>query len=317
MSKGSLFWANARGKLGESVFYRAGGEQRNRTYVAKIKNPKTLAQAEQRLSMLNFSSGFRALRSLLAFSFPNRPSNQSGFNAFVKANKSAAFPVIDRAASDEGLAVLGDALVSQGTITAYGTPVIQRGFTSESEGEEAGIGFNIPFPVDGDGSKVSALMTLALEAPRNQIQLDTPEKFKQVMSILDIPADCVVTVVRGTYEDEGYRYEVGSMSSTGVTGSLPVGVSLISDNFQGEDTMPVLPGSPLMLGVMVQSETSDESYYTVVLSFKQGNKLDVTNSRLIPVGSDLEYTNQFRKGGEVYEQIMANYAPTRGNILSV
>ena len=38
MSKGSLFWGNARGRLGQSVFYRAGGEQRNRTYVAKIKN---------------------------------------------------------------------------------------------------------------------------------------------------------------------------------------------------------------------------------------------------------------------------------------
>ena len=39
MSKGSLFWANASGKLGEVVQYRAGGEQRARAYVRKIKNP--------------------------------------------------------------------------------------------------------------------------------------------------------------------------------------------------------------------------------------------------------------------------------------
>lgn len=37
MSKRSLFWGQAAGKLGEAVYYRAGGEQRTRTYVAKIK----------------------------------------------------------------------------------------------------------------------------------------------------------------------------------------------------------------------------------------------------------------------------------------
>ena len=33
MSKRSLFWGNGAGKLGEAVYYRAGGEQRTRAYV--------------------------------------------------------------------------------------------------------------------------------------------------------------------------------------------------------------------------------------------------------------------------------------------
>ena len=43
MSKGSEFWGNASGKLGQQVLYRAGGEQRARMHVAKIKNPRTVA----------------------------------------------------------------------------------------------------------------------------------------------------------------------------------------------------------------------------------------------------------------------------------
>ena len=41
MSKRSLFWGKASGKLGEAVFYRAGGTQRTRTYVKNVKNPKS------------------------------------------------------------------------------------------------------------------------------------------------------------------------------------------------------------------------------------------------------------------------------------
>ena len=76
MSKGSLFWANASGKLGETVLYRSGGEQRTRTYVAKIKNPKTLAQMENRLSMRNFAQVYRALQPILSKSFPNRAAKE-------------------------------------------------------------------------------------------------------------------------------------------------------------------------------------------------------------------------------------------------
>ena len=100
MSKGSLFWANARGKLGESVYYRAGGEQRNRTYVKNIKNPRTLAQAKNRITLMNYVAGFRSLRPILANSFVSRKSSQSGFNAFVSANKNPNSPAVDKYAAE-------------------------------------------------------------------------------------------------------------------------------------------------------------------------------------------------------------------------
>lgn len=317
MSKGSLFWANARGKLGETVFYRAGGEQRNRTYVKNIKNPKTLAQAEQRLSMLNFASGYRALRELLEYSFPNRPSNLSGFNAFVKANKSVSFPVIDRAASEEGLAVLGDATVSSGNITTYGTAVRQAGFVDGDNPEKVAIGYVVPFPIDEDGSKNRSLLSLAANAPRNIIALDTPEKIKEVFSIFNLPADTKMVIVKGEYQDEGYKYEISTVDASGAKVSGIPAVGIISDKFEGEDSTSWITGSPAYLGVLTPTENEDETFYAVILSYKVGDKQDVTTSRLIPVGSGTSLTDQFRKGGFVYDQIMADYGPSKGNILTV
>lgn len=86
MSKRSLFWGQASGKLGEAVYYRAGGGQRTRTWVPKIKNPKTKGQATQRCLFMNMVAEFRAFKKFVQFGFIKRTASQSAFNAFVKDN---------------------------------------------------------------------------------------------------------------------------------------------------------------------------------------------------------------------------------------
>lgn len=86
MSKRSLFWGQASGKLGEAVYYRAGGEQRTRTWVPKIKNPKSKGQATQRCLFMNMVAEFRAFKKFVQFGFIKRTASQSAFNAFVKDN---------------------------------------------------------------------------------------------------------------------------------------------------------------------------------------------------------------------------------------
>lgn len=89
MSKRSLFWGQASGKLGEAVYYRAGGEQRTRTWVPTIKNPKSKAQATQRCLFMNMVAEFRAFKKFVQFGFIKKAANQSAFNAFVKDNFSS------------------------------------------------------------------------------------------------------------------------------------------------------------------------------------------------------------------------------------
>lgn len=312
MSKGSLFWANASGKLGESVFYRAGGEQRNRTYVKNIKNPKTLAQAEQRLSMLNFSAGFRALKPILAQSFTNRPANQSGFNAFVKANKSVMFPVITREGANEGLAVLGDAVVAQGNLTEYGTP-----YRYTDQSDFLGVAVDFKFPADPDGSKVTEFAELASDSQSGILNFSSADTYAKFLSIFDLPSDLVMNVIIGEYEDEGYRYSVTTISKDAITGSSLSKIGLLSLNFDGPDSMPFLPGSTISLGYRAALEETDETYVAIILSRKIDGKIETCPSRLISLSSSVDLTAQFRKGGEIYNQLMAQYQPSSGNILSV
>lgn len=89
MVKRSLFWGQASGKLGEAVYYRAGGEQRTRTYLKNIKNPKTQAQAIQRAKLNNLTACFRGASIFLRSFFKAPKANQSAFNAFVSANSKA------------------------------------------------------------------------------------------------------------------------------------------------------------------------------------------------------------------------------------
>lgn len=96
MSKRSLFWGQASGKLGEAVYYRAGGEQRTRAYVHKIKNPKTRAQALQRTRFNNMVAVFRGTSVFVKSLFKAEKSSQSPFNAFVKRNFPLCLTVADK-----------------------------------------------------------------------------------------------------------------------------------------------------------------------------------------------------------------------------
>lgn len=86
MSKRSLFWGNGTGKLGEAVYYRAGGEQRTRTYVKNVKNPKSRQQALQRTKFNNVVGAYKALSAAVKSFYTSRNANQSPFNAFFRKN---------------------------------------------------------------------------------------------------------------------------------------------------------------------------------------------------------------------------------------
>lgn len=135
MSKSNMLLGLAKGKVGDLVFYRDGGEQRTRTRVVP-KNPRTPAQMAQRVKMANVSALYRLLSSVLSESFSNRPSNQSGYNAFAAtAIPYAPYQTREMATAD---AVLPQpAFASRGTLP---TIPLAGSFTEESPiGLEVGV----------------------------------------------------------------------------------------------------------------------------------------------------------------------------------
>lgn len=132
----------AAGKIGDLVFYRDGGEQRTRTRVIP-KNPRTIAQQSQRSKIANASALYRLLASVVSESFVNRPSNQSGYNAF-SALAIPTSPYMTRSQAAADCVLPQPAVVSKGTLppTAdslttfqddlYRVVILRGEFTSQS-----------------------------------------------------------------------------------------------------------------------------------------------------------------------------------------
>lgn len=114
MSKRSLFWGNGSGKLGEAVFYRAGGEQRTRTYIKTVKNPKSYQQALQRTKFNNMVGTYKAISTAIQSFFTDRQSNQSPFNAYFKLNWPQNLWVADKYMTGVNEGVFSGFYVSNG-----------------------------------------------------------------------------------------------------------------------------------------------------------------------------------------------------------
>lgn len=114
--KGNPFFGTMRGKLGEQVFMRTGGEQRARTYLKVINNPRTLGQMRQRVKLANLVAFYRILRPILGDSFLRRTANQSSYNAFVKANLASNRVYLTKEQASNGYAVTAPYTITDGTL---------------------------------------------------------------------------------------------------------------------------------------------------------------------------------------------------------
>lgn len=298
MSKGSQFWGVASGKLGQQVLYRSGGEQRSRTYVAKIKNPKTLAQMKNRLSMLNFATTYRMLKSILSKSFPNRSAKESGFNAFVKANKSIKSAVINRVIANMGLCVPYNMLISQGYLTQFGE---FKQITLASNEKAAGFDLSAHPNI----AEIRALLG----------SWDTMDDFPSSLAnwqalwdALQLPSDAKFTVVLATYVDDAYSvksYSFGRELNGLDIWNSPVHAFIIRDG-QDSSYKPIL----------TFGGQSSETMVGCIISYTDGNgKLQVTNSRMVVPSNDTSIPDDFVEGGFVYDQVLNEYGYTADSAL--
>lgn len=125
-----MFLGLAKGKVGDLVFYRDGGEQRTRTRVIP-KNPRSEAQMAQRVRLANVPAFYRVMQGIMKDSFSNRPSNQSGYNAFARSAIEVS-PFLTKEMALAGSVLPAPYMVSRGVISSL--PCM---FNS-------GVGFNYP-----------------------------------------------------------------------------------------------------------------------------------------------------------------------------
>lgn len=116
MVKRSLFWGQAAGKLGEAVFYRAGGEQRTRTYIKTVKNPRSYLQAVNRAKLNNLTAVYKGMAPLIKSFFNPETTAQSPFNAFVKQNSHLSSYVANKAMVDLAEGAANNFYVANGSL---------------------------------------------------------------------------------------------------------------------------------------------------------------------------------------------------------
>lgn len=289
MAKGSQFWGNASGKLGEQVLYRAGGEQRARTYVARIKNPRTEGQAVNRLSMRNFATMFRAYKDVIRLSFPNRPVKESGFNAFIKANKTANSAAISALAANAGYFIPKGITIAKGNLGAINGAWI---VTPKGERETFEFGrFNVTGMSLDEVKAIAAPLGLTVTDldSLDPVENKTPSTAQvgQFLALLGYKSDATVTCLQADYADEGWERVTPNVKFT-IYFNNPYIMCTIHFEDASEPTM-------------------DSTYMAVMVSQKGDGKVDVTTASFVPSHNTTKLADQFVRGGEVYGELLNAY----------
>lgn len=331
MSKGSLFWANASGKLGETVLYRSGGEQRTRTYVAKIKNPKTLAQMKNRALMNNVVSAFHAMKPLLQATFPNRKSNQSAFNAFVQANKNRAPYFISKEDLSATAFVPYGLQLAKGSLGINIEPKIMP-LTNARDPEAAPLFYHV---IEG----LLNLQGLEIEVERERFEdpcyIPSPAEWVDIFQkccLINVPSEFQISTIGAAYgaDDKDLSTDVwqagytithcqkfnGYSKSYGLLSQYFSRVGLWVKSYQyteGETKVKLTFDKLVFARGMETADDAVWSAYAFILSFKESGSTQVTNSYFTSVPREVDYekvenpTEDFVFGGFYAQQVLESY----------
>ena len=118
MSKGSLFWSKARGKLGDVVLSQLKGQQIARAYQPQVANPRSTAQTDQRILFANAVKFYKhATRNFFKFAYEDKRNSESYYNAFMRKNaKVSMLPTRAQYLNRNYPAIGNQYLMSQGSL---------------------------------------------------------------------------------------------------------------------------------------------------------------------------------------------------------
>lgn len=331
MTKRNFLLGTSAGKLGDMVFYRAGGEQRTRTRVIP-KNPKTIAQMTNRLSMLNLTSMFRSLKPIMESSFPTKKSNQSAYNAFVSANKASNPYYIRKADLEEGYAVPFGIALSKGNM---GLTLQPNAVSWRSNPEESLRYYQVLdclFNMSGLAYTLADTSSQSKEAAIEGAEL---YNFVKNNAKVALPSEFTLTFVQGVRFDNSVledkpiwklaymvmTFANGTVTSKvyGCDGSqLRAQVRLLADE---SPVKGVLKVSHISIAEANSADELAEIPMGAILAFKEETGLKVSTSYMLTQlrnisGSIVKnWAAPYMPGRSYYDIVMEEYGYTAGSVL--
>lgn len=118
------------GRLGEQVFYVVNGETRARKLAAKVNNPRTVSQMEQRTKWANLVNFYRANRDWMKYAFENKKRNQSDYNKFMSLNVASSRIYLPKSFANQGACVVDAYTMTQGSLPSIETTKTSTGWAT-------------------------------------------------------------------------------------------------------------------------------------------------------------------------------------------
>ena len=117
MSKGSLFFGKATGKLGQIVLSNVKGQQIARAWQPKVANPRTSVQQIQRAKFANAVKFYkRATQNLFKFAYEDKRKTESDYNAFMRYNVERSMIVARKSYDNIHFPALGEWIIAAGSL---------------------------------------------------------------------------------------------------------------------------------------------------------------------------------------------------------
>ena len=117
MSKGSLFFGRATGKLGQIVLSNVKGQQIARAWQPKVANPRTSMQQIQRAKFANSVKFYkRATQNLFKFAYEDKRKTESDYNAFMRYNVERSMIVYRKSYDNMNFPALGEWIIAAGSL---------------------------------------------------------------------------------------------------------------------------------------------------------------------------------------------------------
>ena len=264
MSKGSLFFGNARGKLGQVVLSTLRGQQIARAYQPKVANPQTATQTNQRAKFANAVKFFRqARKNLFLFAYEDKKPRESYYNAFMRHNIEFSVTLPRVSYDDVRFPALGNQFVlSDGSLGEITPTVASSGGSNHPR-------FTLPLvEFKGTGKGVGDL-SKALAASYGAVDGD----YLTMVFIVAVDMNPASYVSQNALVWETYQLKVDSTSSDSLETTLSTQAGMF------KPTLTDTSGSDVDL-----TFTSDEDYCMAafILSRKTADgKLLVTKSTLV------------------------------------
>lgn len=317
MSKRSLFWGQASGKLGEAVYYRAGGEQRTRTYVQTVKNPKSYQQALQRTKFNNLVGCYKGMSRVVKSFFTNRASNQSPFNAFFKLNFPLNLWVTDKEITGVNEGIFQGMYVSNGnfnfdtTLTPRKSNLVETDFYLSLEIPEGSC--EIPVNMPQESVRIGKQLYQLLVGDTNPSGLPSEFNFTVILIQQGFAAQGaqVFTMRCAADSEEHFRFVQGSPRLAVPDQSFMDNLVRFMDGNSTASTVTasgsVTGATHLGIGLKAVAEEDIDCGAAVVISFKDSAGKQCTKSTVF-YGQALENTaRDYLPSGSVGESIINQY----------